>query len=299
MTHLVLRCLLALAVPVAVLQVPAVNAQPAPSDAAKRKAARAYVDAGLAAQNAGDYDTAITFYTKAYQVEPHPLLLFNVAQAHRLARREDRAIAFYRRFLATNPTGREARLARDLLAELEQRRAEEAREDEEEREAAEARKAAEAREPDEGREAGEAGGPDGERKADRQPKADATREVDDAAGPSQPPPRPEHSPWYRDAIGDVLVLGGATSLVLGGLAYRAARLDLDTAETVATHEQALELEDGAKTKRLIGVTLAGIGVGLVGAGVLRFVLRDARPEARRVGIAPARGGGLITFARSF
>ena len=38
---------------------------------------------------------------------------------------------------------------------------------------------------------------------------------------------------------------------------------------------------------------------LVGAGVLRFVLRDDRTEARRVGIAPARGGGVLTWTRSF
>ncbi len=295
MTHLVLRCLLALAVPVAVLQVPAVNAQPAPSDAAKRKAARAYVDAGLAAQNAGDYDTAITFYVRAYKIEPHPLLLFNVAQAHRLARREDRAITFYRRFLATHPRGREAQLARDLLAELEQRQAEEARQAEA-REAAEASKAEAARQAEDAR---KAAGARNAREPDGALTAGRTSEVDDAGGTSRSPPRPERSPWFRDTIGNVLVLGGAASLVLGGLAYKAARADVDTAEFGPTHSEAEQLLDGARSKRLVGVVLAGVGVALAGAGVLRYVLRDDHARARHVGLVPVRGGGLLTWTRGF
>lgn len=59
-------------------------AQPAPA-ADKTKVAKQYVDAGLAAQSTGDYDTALTMYAKAYELVPHPVLLFNMAQAHRLA----------------------------------------------------------------------------------------------------------------------------------------------------------------------------------------------------------------------
>src|SRR5262245_16277548 len=39
-------------------------AQAAPS-ADRKRVAKQYVNAGLAAQNSGDYDTAITFYSKA------------------------------------------------------------------------------------------------------------------------------------------------------------------------------------------------------------------------------------------
>src|SRR5262245_40889355 len=59
-------------------------AQAQPANAKLRAVAKSYVDAGLAAQSAGDYDTAITFYVKAYDLVPHPTLLFNIAQAHRL-----------------------------------------------------------------------------------------------------------------------------------------------------------------------------------------------------------------------
>jgi hypothetical protein len=119
-------------------------------------------------------------------------------------------------------------------------------------------------------------------------------------GPPTPPPMSDRTtPWYRDVLGDVLVVGGAASLVLGGLAYRAAVTDLDTAEKVPMHETYDELIDGARTKRLVGVALAGGGAVLVTAGILRFMLRDNRAEVRRVGVAPTSGGGLFTWTRSF
>ncbi|HSK02097.1 MAG TPA: tetratricopeptide repeat protein [Kofleriaceae bacterium] len=116
MTHLVLRFMLAMAAPGLLLPWTSAHAQPATSDKAKLKAARSYTEAGVTAQDVGDYDTAITFYSKAYELVPHPVLLFNIAQAHRLAGRLDQAAELYRRFLATSPTGPEAQIARELLA---------------------------------------------------------------------------------------------------------------------------------------------------------------------------------------
>lgn len=98
-------------------------AQAAPPGDATRDVARQYVDDGLAAQSRGDYDAAVALYTKAYEIIPHPVLLFDIAQAHRLAGHFEQAEVFYQRFLATGPSGPEAQLARDLLAEMQTRRA--------------------------------------------------------------------------------------------------------------------------------------------------------------------------------
>ncbi len=279
MTHLVLRFLLAVAAPAVLLQLATAHAQSAPPDKAKLKAAKSYTDAGLAAQDAGDHDTAITFYSKAYELVPHPVLLFNIAQAHRLAGRADQAAELYRKFLATTPPGPEARLARELLAEIARREAEEARRAEAARKAREADEARKAREAEEAR------------KKDREapPRPDV--------GPTEAP-RPERSPWYRDTIGGVLVLGGVASLALGGLAYRAALSDLETAETVASHDTAADLVEGAHGKRRIAIVLAGAGIALVGAGVLRFALRG-HSETGRVALTPTSSGGLLTLTRSF
>lgn len=86
--------------------------------AEQTSAAKKYVGAGISAQDMGDYDTAITFYTKAYDLVPHPALLFNLGQAHRLAGRIDQAADFYRRYLAAEPAGSEAGVARTVLADL-------------------------------------------------------------------------------------------------------------------------------------------------------------------------------------
>ena len=119
-----------------------------------------------------------------------------------------------------------------------------------------------------------------------------------APAPRQPSP-PGRSPWYRDVVGDVLVAGGAVSIVVGAVLYRGAVSDLDEAEGASTHDAYVDLVDGARTKRLYAVALVGGGVALAGAGVLRFVMRGRRTEARRVAISPARGGGLVTWSRSF
>jgi tetratricopeptide (TPR) repeat protein len=93
----------------------------------KVKVAKQYVDAGLAAQSTGDYDTAIAMYSKAYQLVPHPVLIFNMAQAHRLAGHIDQALALYAQYLAEDPKGAEAHTARELVAELRARKADPAR----------------------------------------------------------------------------------------------------------------------------------------------------------------------------
>ena len=90
----------------------------APAFADNKQIAKRYVDAGLAAQGASDYDTAVTFYTKAYELVPHPVLLFNMAQANRLAGRASIALDLYRRYVAAEPNGPQAKTARAHIARL-------------------------------------------------------------------------------------------------------------------------------------------------------------------------------------
>ena len=137
----------------------AIGAIAAPADALaqtaasvdKKRVAKQYVDAGVAAQRAGEYDAAIAFYSRAYELVQHPALIFNLAQAHRLAGRIEQALTLYKRYLSEAPTGPEAETARELVGEIEARRAEAARKADAARTADEARIAAAARVPDEAR----------------------------------------------------------------------------------------------------------------------------------------------------
>lgn len=124
------------------IAIPSVSAQPAPAepvdgrgmtpaggrrgpiDKSKAKTAKQYVEAGLAAQKAGDYDTALTMYQKAYDLVPHPVLIFNMAQANRLAGRGEEALAQYNKYLAAEPNSAQAQTAREFVAELTARKAE-------------------------------------------------------------------------------------------------------------------------------------------------------------------------------
>jgi len=123
-----------------------VAAQPAPAPVDKKQVARQYTEAGLAAAKLGDFDTAINFYQKAYQLLPHPTLIFDIAEAQRLAGRIEQALSLYKRYLSDAPAGPLAQDARDRIAGIEAGKAEEARKVEEARKAEEERRAAEARE---------------------------------------------------------------------------------------------------------------------------------------------------------
>jgi len=94
-------------------------AEPAPS-AATRKA-RMLVDEGIKAQDRGDYQLAIQKYQEAYELRPHPTLIFNLAQVHRLAGDSALARSLYQRYLTLAPTGDLAPDARTFIAELDAR----------------------------------------------------------------------------------------------------------------------------------------------------------------------------------
>jgi tetratricopeptide (TPR) repeat protein len=162
------------------------SAQPAPAPVDRKQVARQYTDAGLAAAKLGDYDTAINFYQKAYQLLPHPTLIFNIAEAQRFAGRIDLALSLYRRYLSDAPAGPQAQDARDRIAEIEARKAEDARKSDAARKEEDDRRAA-ARKAEEDRTAAA-------RKAEDDHKAAEARRAEDdrarpaaAGSPSSPP----------------------------------------------------------------------------------------------------------------
>ncbi|HEY5926557.1 MAG TPA: hypothetical protein VIV11_32945 [Kofleriaceae bacterium] len=81
--------------------------------------ARQLAEKGRAAHNAGDYDGAVAAFKEAYVLAPSPSLLFNIAQAYRLAGNCDESAWMYRRFLDTNPIGDHRSLAQNHLEAVE------------------------------------------------------------------------------------------------------------------------------------------------------------------------------------
>ena len=101
-------------------------------------------------------------------------------------------------------------------------------------------------------------------------------------------------------VGDVLVVSGVASAVIGLVLYSGARSDLDAAEDAPNLAEYDDLVDRARSRRTFSVLLVGGGAVLIGAGVARFMMHDGEQrEAQRVGLVPVDRGGLVTFGGSF
>jgi tetratricopeptide (TPR) repeat protein len=81
--------------------------------------ARELAEKGRQHHKAGDYSAAVSAFKEAYVLAPSPGLLFNIAQAYRLAGNCDEASWMYRRFLDTNPLGKQREIAQTQLSAVE------------------------------------------------------------------------------------------------------------------------------------------------------------------------------------
>ena len=78
---------------------------PAPpgAESEAERAARAHYDEGLTQYHVGHFEAAVTEFKLAYELSKKPKLLFNIAQALRLAGHPEEAIYFYRTYLRLVP----------------------------------------------------------------------------------------------------------------------------------------------------------------------------------------------------
>ncbi|MCU1279910.1 MAG: Thiol-disulfide isomerase [bacterium] len=72
-------------------------------DTAGRQSAREHYRKGSVAYELGHYDVAISEYEAAYSAFNEPTLLYNLGQAHRLAKHLSEALHFYRMYLVKVP----------------------------------------------------------------------------------------------------------------------------------------------------------------------------------------------------
>jgi len=74
---------------------------------------------GQTAYDAKRYDDAIAAWSKSYELSRLPALVFNLAQAHRLAGHCAKAVESYKKFLSLDPQSDERPAAEQFLRELE------------------------------------------------------------------------------------------------------------------------------------------------------------------------------------
>lgn len=73
--------------------------KPAPKSPEQREADR-HFKSGVALFKAAKYAEALAEFERAYEIAPHPLVLYNIAGCHRQLSHYAEAVAYYRRFLA-------------------------------------------------------------------------------------------------------------------------------------------------------------------------------------------------------
>lgn len=89
-----------------------------PARGDSRAAAREHYFKGTKAFDLGAYDEAIAEYSAAYRAKEDPALLYNIAQAHRLAGHAAEALRFYKTYLARMTDPPNADEVRAKVAEL-------------------------------------------------------------------------------------------------------------------------------------------------------------------------------------
>jgi tetratricopeptide (TPR) repeat protein len=93
-------------------------AAPAAADPSAVEQAKARFKQGRAHQDVGQYELAAVEYKAAYDLDPRPEMLFNIAQAFRLAGKKEEALDYFKRYLDVQPEGAGADEARKHVAAL-------------------------------------------------------------------------------------------------------------------------------------------------------------------------------------
>lgn len=82
--------------------------------------AKPFYDRGIVEYNLGHFAEAIVQFEKAYEQDRAPILLFNIAQAHRQSGNPERALFFYRRYLEGDPSAANRADVEKRMAELDE-----------------------------------------------------------------------------------------------------------------------------------------------------------------------------------
>jgi len=251
---------------------------PAAALAGNKDDARSHVAKATRAHKDGRYAEARVELAAAYALDPRPDLLYALGQVEaKLGNCRD-AINHYRRFAATQSDPQVVRVVDQAIA---------ACKSPESADAADPATTARTSRPS----TPAPGGAPSEAAA-----------ANAAAAPVAPSPvGAQRSPWYRDSVGDALVAGGVIAALVGLVEYRSALSDVDAAGdrgSTTTLDRYDELVDSAHRKRTTSLVLAGAGGALIGAGIVRYVLRS-EPGEVRVGVAPTHGGGVLSYGGRF
>lgn len=265
-------------------------AGPKPKEAAKRR-----IDRAAALHKQGKFDDALAELEAAYKLDPQVDLLFSIGQVYAKLGRCDEARTEYQQFAAKKKSKQASQIVEQAIAACIPKAPPVPPPAAVEPAPTPAAAPPEPMPP-----------PPAEPVSPPPPTPPPpTSPTTFAAATSGPAPEPHTTiestprPWYRDTVGDGLVVAGVAAAVVGFIEYRGATSDLDNAETAGSLARYNQLVDDAHGKRTVSVVLFAGGAALVGAGIARYVLHDRGRESHGVAVVPAQGGGLLTWTGGF
>jgi tetratricopeptide (TPR) repeat protein len=86
-----------------------------------RNSAESHFLKGKKAYTLGRFDEAIAEFEKAYDADPAPIFIFNIAQSHKQNGNYQRALFFYRRYLQENPKAKDRAGVEERIRAMETR----------------------------------------------------------------------------------------------------------------------------------------------------------------------------------
>lgn len=229
--------------------------------------ARELAAKGRKHHESGDYTAAVAAFKEAYVLAPSPSLLFNIAQAYRLAGNCDESAWMYRRFLDTDPRGPQRDLAQNQLAVVEKC------------------------------------GSGGLRVAVTPPPLEAT--TPRPAEPSLSVTRASHSPrsnTYKRA-GVYTAVGGGVALIGAALfaidAHSASQSVEDSYRRGGTWDEIAPLDARGERSATIATVLGvGGGVAMLSAAVL-YGLGKHYERSKQIAITPTKSGAAVSLSWGF
>lgn len=93
-----------------------------PSAELKAQARKAF-ERGMGHYQKDEFDKAIEQFDVGFRLIPNPLFLYNMAQAHRLSNRPEKALDLYRRYLRESPEAKNRGEVEERIAVLEKQMA--------------------------------------------------------------------------------------------------------------------------------------------------------------------------------
>lgn len=252
-----------------------------------------HMDAGMKAHKDGNYDLALTELQAAYALDGQPKLLFAIAQVQAKLDLCPEAVANYEKFLGTiKKDKKKTAVVKQAISACNDKIV----------------AATAVPEPPPATVSATPPAPTGEDAlvapvgAPEPPPPAAAPPVEDSPLPPSPMPTSMDSggakPWYKDVLGDVLLVGGVAVGVGSVVMYTGARAKLDDAEAAPSLAEYSSLVDDAKSQRTMSLVLAGGSAVLLTAAIIRYATRD-KGETRTVAVTPTNGGGLITWSGGF